>query len=158
MDALDEIVVAKQRELEDLLRKVEKLEVEVKALTKAASLRPAPAKAWDEAPLRSRARAKTAKLKGRVGGKEPGTISNSWRDTLLFIDMLGDELTVANVINAARSNGLNINDNNARDRLRAFRQMGYLEGDAVAGYRFTAKFHERFREKAPDTEKVPEQA
>jgi hypothetical protein len=141
MDALDQLILAERRLLDELRIQVAAQEAKVAALVEAASLRPN----------------FTASKKGPTGrtGKPKGAISANWKNTLRELYATGKAWPYADI--KACFDHVNTADlaiASVRDRVRALADAGLMEGDADAGFKVTEAAARKFKfpklEEAPD--------
>ncbi|RNJ51334.1 hypothetical protein [Methylocystis hirsuta] len=133
MDQLDREIEAKRRQRDEAKRAFDQLELEVRTLEYAASLRPtAPFSkatvAYSEPPRR--------------GGKPHGSIAMGWRRVLA--DLADARHFPEAFREAAQRRGANVSLQSVKDRLRSFEGYGYVEGDAERGYLVTQMAVDKF--------------
>lgn len=120
MDQLDKEIVAKRKELDDLKRKSEICEFELRMLEKAAKLRPAlPAQtASVEAPAQDGT---------RRGGRQPGSISVKWREALLAWAKDGNKPLDIDGIYLLTRPILGLTHASVRERIRQYQSQSIIE-------------------------------
>lgn len=134
MDELDREIEGARRRRDDTKRLLEQLEIEVRILERAASLRPAAGKEQDTEPS------------PRRGGKPPGAIGMAWRKVLAAIDA-NDALEVPLYAEAffaeAVRQGMQTSLASVRERLKFFESQGYVSGNQLMGYTVTEHAREK---------------
>lgn len=152
-DALDQEIEAKRRELETARAQIEALAVELRALERAAALRPARQGQRSSLPPSSPRR-----RSGR-GGRMPGAISKPWRQILIRVAKVYPNGAIVEDIAAfGASVGLsNLRPRDARQQCEKYLRHGFVEQVSGNRYKVTAAAIERFagadpapRPSAPD--------
>jgi hypothetical protein len=103
-------------------------ELEIRALERAAQLRPAhaqPTQASSAQGIR-----KTGKFVGAIRpGRQHGAISRPWRKVLggIYADGANEPVDIGGIVLLADINGIeNIEESSARARMRAYAERGYI--------------------------------
>lgn len=147
MDALDQLILSTRRELSEAESRVERKRLELSALEKAASLRPAttspveqPHLALQSAPVKSISLGDAA----RKPGRQPGAITQPWRMVLSKLN--GQSAVPYSVIHETYQKVANadITPSAVRDRVRQLVKMGWMDGEAAHGFTVTQAAADRF--------------
>jgi hypothetical protein len=141
MDALDHEIAAKRRERDELAARVSTLSVEIAALERAASLRPA-----GRSRRSSAGSVAATVLSDRPArrGRQPGAISYQWRGWLAAIAARGERVSYGDIQKIAMSDGGELAMASIRDRVRKFKAEGIMDGDPKTGFVVTDDAVARF--------------
>lgn len=160
MDKLDAEIEKTRKELADLKRKVEARETELRALVKAAELRPEPAASptVEREPKRVRLNAPAPEsgpadptlppgtiTVERRGGRQPGAISKQWRNVLdgIYAEGKNRPHDVGAISLLAESAGLDLQVSSVLARMKNYVELGYVE-EVNGHYRVTPTAIEKF--------------
>lgn len=150
-DALDKEIEAKRLELEKARAQIAELEVELRALQRAAALRP-PRSAHGA----SRPQHNAPRRSGR-GGRVPGAISKPWREILVRVSKAYPAgATVEDIASFGPAVGLpNLRARDARHQAEKYLAHGFVErvGDR---FKVTDSAVERFSAGAPAPRNDPD--
>lgn len=164
MDKLDQEIAAKRREVTLYKAQYDAAALELRALERAASLRPSastPAHTSPaEQPKVSKARERTrTRSTVRKGGRQPGSISVSWQNVLREMYRTGNRKHKYDAIHTITQRlGLGVSEASTRDRVRNMTKTGLLSGGPAKGFAVTdeaiAKFGLAQSNEAPNGKSV----
>ncbi|MDO8839624.1 MAG: hypothetical protein Q7V31_11910 [Parvibaculum sp.] len=144
MDKLDQAIVAKRREVEKLKMQHHTASLELKALERAAALRPGATPVTDRVEDRPQNAVTAAKARPRTrerirkGGRKVGSISKDWREVLHMIFVMENKRqTYPDIHSIAQMMGLNVSEASTRDRVRNMVKTGLLSGTPERGFAVT---------------------
>lgn len=147
MDKLEEEIRKVQKEAADLKRRVEAKELELRALQKAAALRPTTPQSLPEDFLDSDDIEAGLQLLApggeKRGGRKPGAISKKWRSILNDI-YANEPVTTEMVVLLASGHGLDLQEGSAQSRMNRYIDLGYIEPFGEGFYRVTGTAVQRF--------------
>jgi hypothetical protein len=156
MDALDKEIQAKRVTLAKLDSERERVVIELKALERAASLRPI----YGAADIQENGDNTAINIQTRRrggGGKPPGAISPAWRGVLEEM-YAGGPYKYHEFLAVAQMRGITTNATAVRDRVRALAIMGFLAGNPSEGFIVTKEAAMRFgfteKDEAPTAKAV----
>ena len=142
MDRLDQVIADKRAELKraeaeanELVRRRDRLGMELGILEEAARLRPAHSSSTRHGESNG----------GKTRGRQKGAISHQWRAVLG--EMYAGELrrTYPEILEIASKHGIRAQLPGIRDRVRHFVQLGLMDGrNEVRGFRVTDVAATRF--------------
>lgn len=144
MDKLDRAIARTEKEIDELKRRAEQLELELRGLKRAATLRPSGEgdvnNEEGEDPLSKR------------GGRQKGAISRTWRAVLarMYAGGINAPMRLEDIVHFAQSLGLSLHENSALARMRHYCDVGFVEEDARGLFRVTQAAAERFGLKDQD--------
>lgn len=136
MDKLQQMIMEKKTEVEDLRSRISVLEAEVAALELADKLRPVTASSAGRPASRSGARGS--------GGRRKGDISKVWRGILKEIYDREAPVDYDTVEMIAREQGQELALSSIRDRVRNMVRTGLMAGGVQSGFTVTKDAAERF--------------
>ena len=136
MDKLQQMIMEKKAEVEDLRSRISVLEAEVAALELADKLRPVTVSSPGRPASQGGARSS--------GGRRKGDISKVWRGILKGIYDLGAPVDYDTVEMIARKQGQELALSSIRDRVRNMVKTGLMVGDVQSGFTVTEDAAERF--------------
>jgi hypothetical protein len=164
MDKLDQEIEAKRREVAHYKAQHDAAALELRALERAAALRPSVSTALEvsiiEPPKNPKAREKTkVRTIVRKGGRQPGSISPNWQNVLRAMYRSGNRKHKYDAIHAITERlGLGLSDASTRDRVRNMTKTGLLSGNPARGFAVTdeavAKFGLAQSNEAPNGKPV----
>lgn len=142
MDALDEAIATKQREVGEARDRLARLEMELATLERAAELRPA-----SEVGRRVAGRPEQYVNARRRGGRQPGAISKKWRAILHHVATHFPEGgTPDDIASFGPGIGLkNLKPKDARQQAEKYVELGFLEA-ADGRFKVTDLARKRFLE------------
>ncbi len=139
MDRLDQLIAATRQSLAQMDAEIAALTagrdsvvLRLRTLEEAAKLRPSLVDEIETA-IRTEARAP------RRSGRQAGSISRTWKEILLAINLMdsGDGVSFEEIIRTAQSLSPKATDHSIRDRIRKYRdKLGFVE---VVGNKFRIK-------------------
>jgi hypothetical protein len=124
-DALDQEIETKRREVEEARARLGGLELELHTLERAAQLRPG----GGGVNQRSTPTSETFARKSQRGGRQPGAISNEWREILGRVAAVYPEgATAEDIASFGPAIGLaNLRPRDARQQAEKYIGLGYFE-------------------------------
>lgn len=163
MDKLDEEIRKVQKEAADLKRRADAKELELKALQRAAALRPPTSEMldatqdtddpdillFDEPGTAQRIAdilgipSPTEDKSDKRGGRQPGAISKQWR-TILNDISFNQPVDLPTIVLLASGHGLELQESSALSRMRHYLELGYVEETSDGKYRVTDAAIKRF--------------
>jgi hypothetical protein len=157
MDKLDEEIRKVQKEAADLKRRADAKELELKALQRAAALRPTVSEVLaaefepesTEGPPLDDGSAGLEDVLGveppenKRGGRQPGAISKQWR-TILNDILDNQPVDIEGIVLLAVRHGLELQHGSALSRMRHYIELGYVEDAGEGRYRVTSEAVNRF--------------